>query len=354
MLSQKFQKLLKTNTEAVLISSEVNRLYFTGFPASDGFLVITKNDTVFFTDSRYIEAAENKVKVCRCEQFLSVTDTLEPYFRKNGIKKLYTESDNMTVTMLKRLKKLLPGCTVTADIRVENIIGDLRSIKSEKEIENIVKAQSIAEEAFAYILNFIKPGKTEKEISLALDYYMLSHGAEGLSFETIAVSGKNSSLPHGVPGDKIIEKGDFITIDYGAIYRGYHSDMTRTVIVGKPTAEQKKVYETVLEAQKASLSVIKEGITGFEGDKAARDVIERAGYGKFFGHGTGHGVGVEIHELPNVSPRSQAILKSGNIVTVEPGIYLPGQFGVRIEDMVLVEKNTNRNLTKAPKELIML
>ena len=203
-------------------------------------------------------------------------------------------------------------------------------------------------------MKFIKVGVTEKEIALELDFYMLSHGAEAVSFETIAVSGKNSSMPHGVPTDKKIENGDFITMDFGAVYNGYHSDMTRTVIVGEPTEKQKEVYETVLKAQTEALAVLKAGVSGVDADKAARDIIDAKGYKENFGHGTGHGVGIEIHESPNLSPYSKAILETGNIVTVEPGIYIPDEFGVRIEDMALITEDGYINLTSCEKELIIL
>ena len=205
-----------------------------------------------------------------------------------------------------------------------------------------------------HILNFIKVGVTEKEIALELDFYMLRHGGEGLSFETIAVSGANSSMPHGVPSNKKIENGDFITMDFGTIINGYHSDMTRTVAVGFATDEMKNVYDTVLKAQQNCLDSIKAGISCKDGDEFARSVIRNANYGQFFTHSTGHGVGVEIHEFPNLSPASDSILQVGNIVTVEPGIYIPEKFGVRIEDMGLITENGCRNLTNASKELIIL
>lgn len=354
MLSSKFSSILKTDAEAVIISSEVNRFYFTRFAASDGFLVITKNDSVFFTDSRYIEAAENSVTVCRCELFNSMKDTLVPFLQKAGVKTIYTESDNLTVSMYESYKKFFENCEVIALPEVEAIIGANRSVKNDYEVGEIVKAQRIAEKAFEHILSYIKPGVTDKDIALELEYFMLKNGADGLSFETIAVSGKNSSMPHGVPTLKKVEDGDFVTMDYGALVNGYHSDMTRTVAVGRVSDEQKKVYDTVLKAQLASINALKPGILGVDADKAARDVIASAGYGEYFGHGTGHGVGVEIHELPNLSPRSPATLEVGNIVTIEPGIYLPGKFGVRIEDMALITPDGKRVLTEAPKELIVL
>ncbi len=227
-------------------------------------------------------------------------------------------------------------------------------MKTEDEVEKIIAAQRIAEKAFEHILGFIKPGKTEKEVRLELEYYMLSHGADDLSFETIAVAGVKTSMPHGVPGDNVIKSGDFVTMDYGALVDGYHSDMTRTVAVGDITDEQIKVYAAVLEAQLAGLNSLHNGISGVDADKAARGVIEKAGYDDCFGHGTGHGVGVEIHEAPTLSPRSKHVLKTGHVVTVEPGIYVPGKFGVRIEDMALITDDGCRILTDCPKELIVI
>lgn len=353
-LQNKFSEILKSKKDCVIITSPENRRYFTSFNSSDGFLVITGDETIFFTDSRYIEAAQNQVTVCKSVLLKRVSETIAPYLKEKNIENIYLETERLTVAELNSLKKVFDFCKVEAKEEVDEIINKLRSVKTEKEIEYIKKAQQIAEDAFNHILKFIKVGVTEKEIALELDFYMLKNGAEAVSFETIAVSGKNSSMPHGVPTDKKIENGDFITMDFGAVYNGYHSDMTRTVIVGEPTEKQKEVYETVLKAQKEALAVLKNGITGVEADKAARDIIEAKGYKENFGHGTGHGVGIEIHESPNLSPYSKAILETGNIVTVEPGIYIPDEFGVRIEDMALITENGYINLTNCEKELIIL
>ena len=354
LLINKFNSILKTENDAVIITSPENRRYFTGFNSSDGYLVISKKEAVFFTDSRYIEAATNTITACKCALLKRVNETLAPYLKELNIKNIYLETERLTVAELNNLKKTFDFCKVEAKEEVDEIINKLRAVKTEYEVECIKKAQKIAEDAFSHILTFIKEGVTEKEIALELDFYMLSHGAEAVSFETIAVSGKNSSMPHGVPSDKKIEKGDFITMDFGATYNGYHSDMTRTVIVGEPTEKQREVYETVLKAQKASLAVLKNGVTGFDADKAGRDIIDSKGYKENFGHGTGHGVGVEIHESPNLSPYSKAILETGNVVTVEPGIYIPDEFGVRIEDMALITDDGYINLTSCEKELIIL
>lgn len=349
MLSEFINKLPK-NVDGALIVSPENRRYFTGFNASDGFLFITKSGSVFLTDSRYIEAAKDKIICCEVEE---QKGKLMDYAKRFNCKVLAVEADRLTVTQLKNLRKALHGIKLTT-VGTDKIIDSFRAVKNEAEIENICKAQRIAEAAFDHILGFIKVGVTEKEVALELDHYMLSHGADSLSFETIAISGANTSKPHGVPTDKKIEHGDFVTMDYGAVVNGYHSDMTRTVAVGAASDEQKKIYKIVFEAQLAVLRVLKNGVKCSDADKAARDVITEAGYGEYFRHSTGHGVGIEIHEKPFISPKSTATLRSGNVVTDEPGIYIPGKFGVRIEDMALITKNGCENLTKAPKELIIL
>ncbi len=348
------KKILKSPQEGIIISSPENRRYFTGFPSSDGFLLITESRAVFFTDSRYIEAAEQSIKNCETRLLTRVSAEIKAFLSEIGITRLLSERERLTVSQLSALKSVLDGIKIAPSVALENKINALREIKTQGEKEKILKAQSIAEGAFRHILGFIKPNITEKEIALELDFYMLSHGAEALSFETIAVTGKKTSMPHGVPDRTKVKIGDFVTMDFGAVYEGYHSDMTRTVAVGKASSEQRKVYETVLTAQAEALKILKKGISCAEADKAARDIITAAGYGDFFGHGTGHGVGIEIHENPSLSPRSGQKLKAGNIVTVEPGIYIPGKFGVRIEDMAYITSDGCENLTSAPKELIIL
>ena len=252
------------------------------------------------------------------------------------------------------MKKSLPDLEILGDTALDEAIEALRMVKTDEEVENIVRAQRIAEDALRHMLGFIEPGKTEKEIALELDFYMLSHGAEALSFETIAVSGPNTSKPHGVPGDRKVQRGDFVTLDFGAVVNGLHSDMTRTVAVGEVSEKQKLVYRTVHEAKNAVEKAMAPGVTCLEADKIARDLIASRGFGDYFRHGTGHGVGYEIHEMPYVSPKSKSTLAAGNVVTDEPGIYLPGEFGVRIEDMVLITADGNRILTDVTDELIVL
>ncbi len=353
MAIKKIAKIIKNENTAILIATEENRRYFTGFPTSDGYLVITKNDAVFFTDSRYIEAAQKNVTVCKATLLTRVSEEIKTYLSENNIEKLLTER-NITIDEFDGLKRVLAPVKLSPSLQLQKKITDLRAVKTQEEVKNIKKAQRIAEAAFEHILLFIKPGITEKEIALELDFYMLSHGAEAVSFETIAVTGKKTSMPHGVPDNTKVEKGDFVTMDFGAVVNGYHSDMTRTVAVGKPSQEQIDVYNIVLSAQNEALEKLSCGVSCKEADAAARDIIKNAGYGEYFGHGTGHGVGVEIHEAPNLSPRSESVLKVNNIVTVEPGIYIPEKFGVRIEDMARIKKNGSENLTYSPKELIVI
>lgn len=350
---KKLQSLIPKNVDGILIVSPENRLYFTHFSSSDGYLFVTRDDALFLTDSRYIEAAQSKVKSCRCEELLSLSRQLPSIAKEMGFSSLLTEADRLTVSQLSNLRKIF-GKIRLSTVGTDKIINSLREIKTDEEIKNILLAQSIAERAFEHILKFIKPGISERDISLELDYFMLKNGAEALSFDTIAVSGVKSSMPHGVPDGKKTEIGDFITMDYGAVVNGYHSDMTRTVALGSVSNKQKEVYNIVLAAQKSVIDFVKEGIALSDADAAARDVIKNAGYSEFFRHSVGHGVGIEIHEAPFVSPRAKAKLKKGNVVTDEPGIYIPGEFGVRIEDMLLITENGCENLTRAPKELIII
>lgn len=339
--------------EAFLVVSPENRRYLTGFDSSDGFLFITSGKSVFLTDGRYIEAAQSKVKNCdEVELLEKATEQLPEVVKQEGISVIYTEEEKLSVAQFKRLCEILP-CEVRAE-KADCEIGAARRKKSEEEKRKIVDAQRIAERAFDHILTFIRPGVTEKEIRLALEYFMLRNGADGLSFETIAISGKNTSMPHGVPSEKKVESGEFVTMDYGALLDGYHSDMTRTVAVGSVTDEMAKVYDTVLKAQLACLDVLAPGVSCKDADGAARKVISDAGYGRYFNHGTGHGVGIDIHEKPTVNSRSSEILAPGDVVTDEPGIYIPGRFGVRIEDMVYITGSGKELLTNCEKSLIVL
>lgn len=351
-----YLKSFLKNGEAALIMSEDNISYFTSFHSSNGYLVVTKNKSYFLTDSRYVEAAEDNIKTVDEVLLLrSMKDDLYNLIDKLGVKKLHIESDRITVKRYNDIKKATAlRQELVADGKLDDAINSIRIKKTREETEKIIAAQRIAEKAFDHILSFISTEKTEKEIALELDYFMLKNGADALSFETIAVSGKNSSKPHGVPSDKKIEKGDFITMDFGAVVDFYHSDMTRTVAVGEVSSKQIEVYETVLEAQLKAIEAVKAGKICREVDGVARDIIKAKGYGEYFGHGLGHGVGVEIHEAPSLNPTCETVLQAGHIITVEPGIYLPGEFGVRIEDMGAVTEIGFDNFTKSEKKLIVL
>ncbi|MBQ8228868.1 MAG: aminopeptidase P family protein [Clostridia bacterium] len=354
---KKLQKSLPRSCDGILITSEENRRYFTGFHASNGILIVTHNDALFLTDSRYIEAAQNKITLCPVMEMKKIKEQIPEIFKllklnKKLFPKLLVESDKLKVSDLKYFRQIFKPAMLST-VGGDKIINSLREIKTKTELDLIIKAQRIAEKAFENVLNFIRPGVSEKDIALELDFYMLKNGAESLSFETIAVSGKKSSMPHGVPDGKLIEKGDFITMDFGAVVDGYHSDMTRTVCVGEPSDKQREIYNIVLSAQENALKTIKAGITAKDADSAARDIIKEAGYGEFYRHATGHGVGVEIHEGPVVAGNPKIILREGNVVTVEPGIYIPDEFGVRIEDMVYVTADGCINLTESPKNLII-
>lgn len=350
----KLKSYIDKNT-AALIMSEENISYFTSFHSSNGYLVVTSDKSFFLTDSRYVEAAQNKIKTCDEILLLkSMKTDLVNLIEKLGVNKIKLEADRTTVTRYNEIRDMFLSIETVCDTSLDKAINDIRITKTQYEVDCIIKAQRISEKAFEHILGFIDDSRTEKDISLELDYFMLKNGAAALSFETIAVSGKNSSLPHGVPSDKKIEKGDFITMDFGAVVDFYHSDMTRTVAFGGVSDKQIDVYNTVLNAQCKALDEIKAGKLCKDIDSVARNIIKSKGYGDYFGHGLGHGVGVEIHEKPSLNPSSEEILKAGHIVTVEPGIYLPGEFGVRIEDMVYVTETGCNNLTLCDKKLIVL
>jgi len=339
----------------MLIGSPVNRRRLTGFESSDGLLFLAKGFSLFLTDSRYIEAAKAAVTACPVEELSDAAKQLRALCKEHRIKRLLVETQHTTLAQASRLRKNLPGVWIeTQDSRVDKRMRDIRMHKTPEEIDCIRRAQAIAEASFDYILGIVKPGITEREIALELDYAVLRGGAQGLSFETIAVAGENGSKPHGVPGKRALQTGDLLTLDFGAVIDGCHSDMTRTVAIGEPGEEQRRIYQTVLEAQQAALEMLAPGVACSDIDKRARDIIEAAGYGEHFRHGTGHGVGLEIHEAPTLSRKSKDVLAPGMVVTVEPGIYLPGKCGARIEDMALITEAGYENLTKTDKNLIIL
>ncbi len=348
-------KLKENNMDAVLLSCEANRLYGCGFHSSgnDGMALITENKNYYLTDFRYIEAAEEKVTDAEIIMVSSGKDYYEQLNRiiaENNICRLGVEEDYVTVSQFSRFTTGL-NCKLVFGGKM---LANSRQSKDQWEIEQMIKVQRISEAALKEVLNYVRPGVSEREIAARIMYLLLSKGAEDKSFDPIVVSGKNSSMPHGVPTDKLIEEGDFVTMDFGCKYNGYCSDMTRTVAVGYATDEMEKVYNIVLEAQLKGINAAKAGVSGAYVDGVAREVIKSYGYGDCFGHSFGHGVGIEIHEGPNLSLSNNSPLPVNAVVSAEPGIYIPGKFGVRIEDVLVLKENGNENITKADKKLIIL
>ena len=339
--------------DCVIINDTVNRRYFTDMKSSDGTLVVFKDKAYLIIDFRYIEKAKKTAKGCEVILQDRLYHQINELIKKHGAKKAAVNTEFCTVEQFSLMKSALK-IQLSSDNAFTKLIRNIRMVKTQQEIDLMIKAQRIAEKGFEHILDFVSAGKTEREVQLELDYYMLSNGAEELSFDTIALSGKNTSLPHGVPTDKPIEQGEFVLLDFGAVVQGYHSDMTRTFCVGEPTDKMRKVYQIVLDAQLAAIKAVKTGISGIALDAVARDIIKSEGYGDNFGHSLGHGVGMEIHEMPYASPTKDNILLENSIVTVEPGIYIENEFGVRIEDFVVVKDNGCENMTKAEKKLIII
>ncbi len=349
----KISSLLADNTAAI-ITSHQNRFYLTGFNSSAGIVIITPKRAVFLIDFRYFEKAKETVRAMEVVLLKNTFNDIKETLKRDNIQSILVETEDFTLARFEDFKKALPDYKFLKSNELSQTLTRLRQIKSPQEIELIRHAQSITDNAFSNILNFIKPGVTEREIALELEYFMGKSGSEGFAFDTIAVSGKNSSLPHGVPTDKPLEAGDFLTMDFGAKFGGYCSDMTRTVAIGTVTEEQQSVYDTVLKAQLSALEKIGPNKKCRDIDKIARDIINSAGFEGKFGHGLGHSLGIDVHENPACNTRDETLLLPGMIMTVEPGIYLENKFGVRIEDMVLVTENGAENLTKSPKELIII
>ncbi len=354
----KFRELfevLPEDIQAVMITSDVNRRYFTGMKSSDGTILAFRDKAYLIIDFRYIEKARKTVTTAEVIEQERLFEQINSLMKKHGANRVAIESQTMTVMGLSRIREFLDlYIDIDESDQLSVAINSLRVIKSDYEIDCIKRAQRIAEKSLRDILEIIEEGMTEREIALELNHRMFINGAEDLSFETIVLSGENTSMPHGVPSDRIVRRGDFILMDFGAVFNGYHSDMTRTVCVGEPSSEMREIYDIVLESQKLALDKARSGITGEELDSIARSFIEKHGYGQFFGHSLGHGVGLEIHEFPNVSQRNKNLLPVGSVVTIEPGIYLEGKFGVRIEDFVVLDENGCENMTNFPKELICL
>jgi Xaa-Pro aminopeptidase len=344
--------LAKTEATAILITQAHNRRYLTGFTGSSGVALISSDQAVFITDFRYTEQASAQVQGFRIVKHgADINATVSELLREWDVKALlFEEQDVAYGTYLKMERTFQP----TRLLPAEGIVDKLRGIKDEGELAILQEAADLADRAFDHILGYIKPGIRESAVALELEVFLRANGAASSSFDTIVASGERSALPHGVASERVIGRNEFVTLDYGAYYKGYCSDITRTVVVGKADDKHKEIYEIVREAQQYALDHLRPGMTGKEGDALTRDIITRYGYGEYFGHGTGHGIGLEIHESPRLSPVGDYVLEPGMVVTVEPGIYLPGFGGVRIEDDVVVTDEGIRVITHSPKQLIEL
>mgnify|MGYP005930446389 FL=1 len=353
-LSQIADKLSQCDLDAMLIVSEPGERYAVGFQG-EGYVLVTQEGSQYSTDGRYIEAAQKQVtgaEVVLTSRERSHLALARDFLAARGLKRVGFESAAVSVAQHRRWQEsFLKGCEL---IPAQELLDGLRASKDEEEIAAMLQAQKITDAAFGEILNYIRPGLTEQEVAARLVYELLRRGARKVSFDPIVAAGANGSMPHAVPGETVIQKGMFVTMDFGCVYDGYCSDMTRTVAVGQPTQEMERVYETVLAAQKAGIAAARAGMPGRELDAAARKVIEEAGYGDYFTHSFGHSLGLEIHESPNASPSETRPLPVGTVISAEPGIYLPGRFGVRIEDVLVLEEGGCRDIAQSPKNLIVL
>jgi Xaa-Pro aminopeptidase len=341
-----------SEADALMITSEANRLYAAGFHSTAGVVVVTAEKAWYFTDSRYVEAAEKEIQgaeVLIVDREETYSKRINKIFNDDDIKVLGVEDERLTYSEFtewsaKLTAKLLPS---------QKLLIDLRAVKSRDDLGNMIKAQRISEKSFEEILPLISAGITEKELAAELMCRFYKNGADDKSFDPIVVSGTRSSMPHGVPTDTLIQKG-FLTIDFGVKLGGWCSDTTRTLCVGKPDDEMIRIYETVLNAQLAGIAEAKAGVKGCQIDGAARRVIENAGYGNYFGHGFGHSLGLEIHEAPNASPSNDGEIPEGAVISAEPGIYIPNRYGVRIEDVIYITQDGCENITTLSKKLLIV
>ncbi|AEE95962.1 M24 family metallopeptidase [Mahella australiensis] len=337
--------------DGCLLAKPPNVTYISGFTNNDAYAVITNDKQFLLTDFRYIEQAQHQAQEFEVILVNSgkLMSMLSDMIYDNNIHALWFEDSYITCAFYNKLSAELDGIEM---IPMGDTMERLRAVKDEDEVSFIKQAAAIADKAFDAVLEYIKPGITEKQLAARLEYIIRDKGCEGVSFPSIVASGHHSSMPHAQPSDKPFEVGEFITLDFGGIYNGYCSDMTRTVVLGRASPEQRRIYDTVLEAQQTALEGIKAGMVCKDADALARNLIAAKGYGEYFGHSLGHGVGLEIHELPTLSPGADDMLQVNSVVTVEPGIYIPGMGGVRIEDLITVRDGYIDDFTSSTKKLI--
>jgi len=343
--------LQERELDAFLISNPVHCFYLSGFTGTKCWLLITLAPVpnILITDFRYREQAQEQVQGYEVViQEESIFQTLSQLFKQYNLKTVGLDQDNITLAVYAKLKEEAPNVNFCS---LQDPCGEIRRVKTPDELILLKKAVEIADKAFLHILEYLQPGLTEREIALELEFFMRRLGGSKNAFDTIVASGNRAALPHGVATNKILQTGEFVVMDFGTVYQGYYSDMTRTIILGEPDLRQQEIYQLVLQAQTEVYRNIQPGMRASEADALARRIIEEAGYSENFGHGLGHGVGLEIHEEPRLSPRDETILEPGMIVTVEPGIYIPSWGGVRIEDMVVITSDGCEILTKSPKML---
>ncbi len=356
MTIQRIKKLaasLPENVDGAIITSDVNRRYLTGIKSSAGVVLCFRDASYLIIDFRYIEYAKKSVKSCDVIEQKDLFAQINMLVKKHNAKIMSVESKAMSLFEMNTYKTKL-NCVLDIGNDLSDIILNMRAVKDNTELADISHAQGIAERALEDVMGRLYVGMSEREFAMLLDFTMLKMGAEGISFDTIALFGANTSKPHGEPSDYCLKKGDAILVDFGAVYNGYHSDMTRTFFYGAVCSKAKEIYEITLNAQQAAINAACAGKSGAELDKIARDIIDDAGFGDMFGHSLGHGVGLEIHEAPNCAPKSEYILRENNVVTVEPGIYIPSRIGVRIEDFVVITHSGCNNLTAYPKKLTVI
>lgn len=343
--------LKEHQVDALLVTNGINVRYMTGFTGTSGVAVISQQDAWFITDFRYTEQATAQIDgYTIVEQEKTMEQELHKQLKLHNIQSLAFEQDYVTYASYERYKELL----AITFVPTSGIIEELRVVKTAEEIEVLREAGEIADKAFEHIVEFIRPGVKEIDVANELEMYMRSLGASSSSFDIIVASGERSALPHGVASEKVIENGELVTMDFGALYKGYCSDITRTVAVGDISDQLREIYEIVLASQKIGVEEIRPGMTGREADALTRDYITDKGYGDYFGHSTGHGIGLEVHEEPRLSYASDTTLTKGMIVTVEPGIYIPSVGGCRIEDDLVITEEGNERLTTSTKELITI